>query len=187
MLEGIGAIQRGAQQHISSSVRSSDSSFFSGISHGVLFGLGTKPVTTGITDLQRQPRRFYPPFSTEQGKCIFGLTFFCRWISSILYDIPQVSFEYQSKHLHNSQFVHCAIPMSVPLPRPSPLLIKHKEHSPSAPQDSRSYARSADRPDLEFRRNYPTPMPEYSHHSPHTATKTAVNGTENWHVVGRGP
>jgi hypothetical protein len=106
MQEGVGAIQRGAQQHISSSVRSSDSGFFSGISHGVLFGLGTKPVTTGIADLQRQPRRFYPPFSTEQGRCIFGLTFFCRWISSILYDIPQVSFEYQSKHLHNSQFVH---------------------------------------------------------------------------------
>jgi hypothetical protein len=76
MQEGVGAIQRGAQQHISSSVRSSDSSFFSGISHGVLFGLGTEPVTTGIADLERQPWRFYPPFSTEQGKCILVSRFF---------------------------------------------------------------------------------------------------------------
>jgi hypothetical protein len=185
MHEGVGAVQRGAQQHISSSVHSRDSSFFSGISHGVLFGLGMGPVTTGIADLQRQPWRFYPLSRQSKGSVFWSHVFFTVG-SRAYYMIYPKSRLNTNQSIYNSHFVHCAIPLSVPYPRPSPLLIKHKEHSPSAPPRLTILRALGGPPRLRVSAKFTAPMPEYSHHSPHTATKAAVNGTENLACGGEG-
>jgi hypothetical protein len=119
-----------SQQHISSSVRSSGSSFLSGISHGVLFGLGIRPVTTGIADPEKTANGVYFPLLNRAREVFFRATFFQLDVKQYYMIYP--NFRSNVNVTKTLQLIACSSCYCVCL-SPSPNQAKHSPHIPKTP------------------------------------------------------